>query len=61
VGVPKSGIGCLSDLFGAVARAYLIGEAAADFARTLEGGFPSFSAAPSRPPPARLRGPPGLG
>ena len=39
-GRPKSGIGCLSDLFGGVARAYLIGEAAADFARTLEGKVP---------------------
>jgi UDP-N-acetylmuramoylalanine--D-glutamate ligase len=40
-GRPKSGIGCLSDLFGSVARAYLIGEAAADFARTLEGKAPA--------------------
>ena len=33
-GRPKSGISCLADLFGcAVARAYLIGEAADDFAR----------------------------
>jgi UDP-N-acetylmuramoylalanine--D-glutamate ligase len=37
-GRPKSdGIDDLSDLFPRVARAYLIGEAAADFARTLEG------------------------
>jgi UDP-N-acetylmuramoylalanine--D-glutamate ligase len=40
-GRPKSGIGCLSDLFGNVAKAYLIGEAAADFARTLEGRAPA--------------------
>ena len=39
-GRPKSGIDCLSDLFGAVAKAYLIGEAAEDFARTLEPGTP---------------------
>jgi UDP-N-acetylmuramoylalanine--D-glutamate ligase len=39
-GRPKTGIGCLSDLFGSVAKAYLIGEAAADFARTLEGKAP---------------------
>ena len=39
-GRPKSGIGCLSDLFGSVAGAYLIGEASADFARTLEGRAP---------------------
>jgi UDP-N-acetylmuramoylalanine--D-glutamate ligase len=39
-GRPKTGIGCLSDLFGAIAKAYLIGEAAHDFARTLEGRAP---------------------
>jgi UDP-N-acetylmuramoylalanine--D-glutamate ligase len=39
-GRPKSGIDCLSDLFGSVAKAYLIGEAAEDFARTLEPGTP---------------------
>jgi UDP-N-acetylmuramoylalanine--D-glutamate ligase len=39
-GRPKSGIGCLADLFGGVARAYLIGEAAADFAHTLAGKAP---------------------
>lgn len=39
-GRPKSGIGCLSDLFGAVAKAYLVGEAAPDFARTLQGQVP---------------------
>jgi UDP-N-acetylmuramoylalanine--D-glutamate ligase len=40
-GRAKSGIACLSDLFGSVAKAYLIGEAAADFARTLEGKAPA--------------------
>jgi UDP-N-acetylmuramoylalanine--D-glutamate ligase len=40
-GRPKSGIEGLADLFGAVSRAYLIGEAAADFARTLEGRAPA--------------------
>jgi UDP-N-acetylmuramoylalanine--D-glutamate ligase len=40
-GRPKSGIGCLSDLFGSVAKAYLIGEAAEDFARTLSGRAPA--------------------
>ena len=39
-GRPKSGIDGLSDLFGSVARAYLIGEATDDFARTLEPGTP---------------------
>jgi UDP-N-acetylmuramoylalanine--D-glutamate ligase len=39
-GRPKTGIGCLADLFGSVAKAYLIGEAASDFARTLEGRAP---------------------
>jgi len=39
-GRPKSGIGCLSDLFGSVAKAYLIGEAAAGFARAVEGHAP---------------------
>jgi UDP-N-acetylmuramoylalanine--D-glutamate ligase len=40
-GRPKSGIEPLADLFGAVAKAYLIGEAAADFARTLAGQAPA--------------------
>jgi UDP-N-acetylmuramoylalanine--D-glutamate ligase len=40
-GRPKTGIGCLSDLFGAVTGAYLIGEAAADFGRTLTGKAPA--------------------
>jgi UDP-N-acetylmuramoylalanine--D-glutamate ligase len=39
-GRPKTGIACLGDLFGSVARAYLIGEATEDFARTLEGKVP---------------------
>jgi len=39
-GRPKTGIGCLADLFDRIARAYLIGEAADDFARTLEGRAP---------------------
>ena len=41
-GVPKSGgIEALAPLFGRVARAYLIGEAAEAFARTLSGRVPS--------------------
>jgi UDP-N-acetylmuramoylalanine--D-glutamate ligase len=40
-GRPKSGIGCLSDLFGSIAKAYLVGEAAEDFARTLQGRAPA--------------------
>jgi UDP-N-acetylmuramoylalanine--D-glutamate ligase len=37
-GRPKAGgIGCLADLFPAVAKAYLIGEAAREFAETLAG------------------------
>jgi UDP-N-acetylmuramoylalanine--D-glutamate ligase len=43
-GRPKTGIGCLADLFGSVAKAYLIGEAAADFAATLEGRAPAVQA-----------------
>ena len=39
-GRPKSGIDCLSDLFGSVAKAYLIGEAAEAFAATLSPGTP---------------------
>ena len=40
-GVPKAGgIDSLTDLFPRVAGAYLIGEAAGDFARTLEGHAP---------------------
>lgn len=40
-GKPKSGgIAPLAPFFGAVKRAYLIGEAAQDFARTLEGQVP---------------------
>jgi UDP-N-acetylmuramoylalanine--D-glutamate ligase len=40
-GRPKEGgISGLEDLFGGIARAYLIGEAEADFARTLEGHAP---------------------
>jgi UDP-N-acetylmuramoylalanine--D-glutamate ligase len=39
-GRPKTGIGCLADLFPAIAKAYLIGEASADFARTLAGRAP---------------------
>jgi UDP-N-acetylmuramoylalanine--D-glutamate ligase len=40
-GVPKAGgIDSLTDLFPRVAKAYLIGEAAADFARTLDGQAP---------------------
>ncbi|MDE2355623.1 MAG: UDP-N-acetylmuramoyl-L-alanine--D-glutamate ligase [Alphaproteobacteria bacterium] len=41
-GRPKSGIGELADLFGVIAKAYLIGEAAADFAATLEGEVPTM-------------------
>jgi UDP-N-acetylmuramoylalanine--D-glutamate ligase len=40
-GRPKTGIACLSDLFGSVAKAYLVGEAAPDFAATLEGRAPA--------------------
>jgi len=40
-GRPKSGIGCLADLFPAIAGAYLIGEAAPQFARALEGHAPA--------------------
>ena len=39
-GRPKTGIDCLADLFGAIAKAYLIGEAASDFALTLGGKVP---------------------
>ena len=40
-GVPKAGgIEPLSDLFGKVEKAYLIGEAADEFAKTLEGQSP---------------------
>jgi UDP-N-acetylmuramoylalanine--D-glutamate ligase len=40
-GVPKAGgIDGLTDLFGRIAKAYLIGEAAEAFARTLEGQAP---------------------
>jgi UDP-N-acetylmuramoylalanine--D-glutamate ligase len=40
-GQPKSGgIDSLGDLFGVVAKAYLIGEAEEEFARTLEGHAP---------------------
>jgi UDP-N-acetylmuramoylalanine--D-glutamate ligase len=39
-GRPKGGIECLGDLFGAIAKAYLIGEAAPTFGRTLEGKVP---------------------
>jgi UDP-N-acetylmuramoylalanine--D-glutamate ligase len=39
-GRPKTGIACLADLFGSIAKAYLIGEASDDFARTLEGRAP---------------------
>ena len=39
-GRPKTGIECLADLFGSIAKAYLIGEAAPGFARTLEGKAP---------------------
>jgi UDP-N-acetylmuramoylalanine--D-glutamate ligase len=42
-GRPKSGIGCLADLFGSIAKAYLIGEASGDFARTLEGRAPAVA------------------
>jgi UDP-N-acetylmuramoylalanine--D-glutamate ligase len=38
---PKNGIACLADLFPAVAKAYLIGEAASGFARDLEGHAPA--------------------
>jgi UDP-N-acetylmuramoylalanine--D-glutamate ligase len=41
-GVPKAGgIEPLADLFGRIARAYLIGEAAKDFAATLDGKAPA--------------------
>jgi UDP-N-acetylmuramoylalanine--D-glutamate ligase len=40
-GRPKTGIGCLADLFPAIAGAYLIGEAAPAFARDLEGHAPA--------------------
>jgi UDP-N-acetylmuramoylalanine--D-glutamate ligase len=41
-GVPKAGgIEPLTDLFGRIARAYLIGEAAKDFAATLDGKAPA--------------------
>jgi UDP-N-acetylmuramoylalanine--D-glutamate ligase len=40
-GRPKSGIDCLGDLFCAVAKAYLIGEAAEDFAASLQDLAPS--------------------
>jgi UDP-N-acetylmuramoylalanine--D-glutamate ligase len=41
-GRPKAGgIDCLSDLFGGVIKAYLIGEAADSFAATLEGHVPA--------------------
>ncbi len=33
----QGGIGCLADLFPRVTKAYLIGEAAPEFLRTLEG------------------------
>src|SRR5204863_5019634 len=40
-GRPKAGgINGLKELFGSVAKAYLIGEAAPEFARTLEGRAP---------------------
>jgi UDP-N-acetylmuramoylalanine--D-glutamate ligase len=39
-GRPKSGIACLSDLFPAIAKAYLVGEAATGFAEALEGAAP---------------------
>jgi UDP-N-acetylmuramoylalanine--D-glutamate ligase len=38
---PKNGIACLTDLFPAIAKAYLIGEAAPAFARDLEGHAPA--------------------
>jgi UDP-N-acetylmuramoylalanine--D-glutamate ligase len=40
-GRPKTGIEALADLFPRVIKAYLIGEAAQDFARTLEGRAPA--------------------
>jgi UDP-N-acetylmuramoylalanine--D-glutamate ligase len=41
-GVPKAGgIDSLTDLFPRVAKAYLVGQAAADFARTLDGHAPT--------------------
>jgi UDP-N-acetylmuramoylalanine--D-glutamate ligase len=40
-GRPKTGIEALADLFPRIVKAYLIGEAAADFARTLEGKVPA--------------------
>jgi UDP-N-acetylmuramoylalanine--D-glutamate ligase len=40
-GRPKTGIDGLADLFPRVIKAYLIGEAAADFARTLAGRAPA--------------------
>jgi UDP-N-acetylmuramoylalanine--D-glutamate ligase len=40
-GKPKTGgIGSLEEFFPRIRKAYLIGEAAADFARTLDGGVP---------------------
>jgi UDP-N-acetylmuramoylalanine--D-glutamate ligase len=39
-GRPKSGIEDLADLFPRITKAYLVGEAAQDFARTLEGRAP---------------------
>ena len=39
----EGGIESLSDLFPRVARAYLIGEAAGDFAQTLEGKVPNVA------------------
>jgi UDP-N-acetylmuramoylalanine--D-glutamate ligase len=36
-GRPKTGIECLGDLYGAIAKAYLIGEAAPAFGQALEG------------------------
>ena len=45
-GRPKAGgIDSLADLFGNVAKAYLIGEASAEFARALEGKAPFVEAA----------------
>jgi UDP-N-acetylmuramoylalanine--D-glutamate ligase len=44
-GRPKAGgIADLEDLFPKIAKAYLIGEAAADFARTLHGRAPAVTA-----------------
>ncbi len=43
-GRPKTGgIACLSDLFPRVVKAYLVGEAQDDFARTLDGHAPHMS------------------